>query len=128
MELNFRVADALLSMPKHNEAAFCVVAGESINLGIFAARFGCFPDGGPQVYAISPSNLERLRGDGILATFAYTLCVSPMAPVEVFAVVLNTKGSDELVQLHAPEYTELANGHLVLHFIDRDAMNTFMDK
>ena len=125
-ELNSRVADALLSMPKHNESAFCVVAGESINEVIYATRFRCFPDGGPQVYAVAPSLLGHFHAYGIRAMFTYTLCVSPMAPVEVDAVVLDTPGSDPLVPLHAPECADMAEGYSVIHFVDREAMSAFV--
>ena len=125
-ELNYRVADALLSMPKHSESAFCVIPAESIDPVLFARRFRTLPDGGPQVYALSPSRLELFRGFGIASAFTYTLNVSPMAPVQIHAVVLNTKGSDPLVQLHAPEFAYMARQHLVIHFTNQEAMLAFI--
>ena len=125
-ELNFRVADALVSMPKHKESAFSVVAGEVIDPVIFVRRFQTLPDSGPQVYAINPETLGKFKAYDVKATFTYTLCVSPMAPRSIEAVVLNTAGADPLVEAHAPEFADLARGCTVLHFTDADAMRGFV--
>jgi hypothetical protein len=127
VKLNSRVADALLSIPKHDESAFCVVSGERVNPVLYASRFNVLPDGGPQVYALKAAQLKHFSAFGVRSTFCYTLCVSPMAPMQVHALVLNTAaGSDPLVQLHAPEFAHEAGGYLVIHFIDEDAMHKFV--
>ena len=126
MELNFRVADALVSMPKHGEAAFSVVSGELVDAAMFMKRFRTVPDGGPQVYAINQTMLDRFRAYGVKATFRYTLCVSPMAPLTIDAVVLATTGNDPLVPLHAPEFAALAHGCSVIHFTQSGAMRGFV--
>jgi len=124
--LNHRVADALRSMPMHNEFAFSVVAGNMIDPVLFATRFQTLPDGEPQVYALDAPRLECFKAYEITSTFTYTLCVSPMAPMQVYAVVLNTKGSDPLVPLHAPEFASVAQQRSVIHFVDEAAMRAFV--
>ena len=131
MFINAKLADTLRTMPAYKESAFAIVAPEHVDLGIFVRRYGNLPDGDMQIYSLNDYALERLAAVNhkLVATFEYTLCVSPMAATKIFAVVLSSStptGPEAVTALHAPEYVHLTPGNQVYHFVDQQAMRRFV--
>ena len=135
-ELNLKTSDALLTMPKLREFAFCPVHHSGINLCTFLERTGGLPDGSHQVYALDTVKLDVLINYSqprILDTFAYTLNVSPISPRTVWAVVTSIPAAapeepDPIIALHAPGMAERTVGLTVVHFVDEGRMKDFANK
>jgi hypothetical protein len=134
MDLNAKIADTLRTMPEHKEMAFATVHSEQIHLPLFVMRHGVVPDNSYQVYSFNKGSLDQLASrllpeeKAVLGAFDYTLCVSPMSPRRLFALLLSCttpRGVDPIVLLHAPEFAKHTDGTMVLHFVDEPSMRAF---
>ena len=133
--LNFKTANALLTMPERKEYAFSSVHYNNLNLETYARRMGEMPDGSHQVYALDSDKLDVIiqHPDGpvkVVNVFTYTLCISPMSPRKIWAVVTDIGTTvpvfDPLIALHAEDRAHETMGRTVFHFVDEKAMKEFV--
>ena len=134
-QLNFKIADALMTMPEMGEYAFSPVHAKSINLPIYVERTGQLPDGGHQVYALDNVKLDVIIRSGKLSvvdTFAYILNVSPLSSRTIWAAVTDIKATpdepDPIIALHCEDRAQDTMGRTVMHFVNESEMRAFVAK
>ena len=123
-----------IATSKPGEICFVYTPKERINEDVFNLRFGPLAEveSDGVTYSLDKSTLQTCFKTPIpvLGTFDWTLCISPLAEMNIVSVILQTNPGhatqDAVIAQYAPEHAASTAGTSVVHFYSKSAAIAFM--